>query len=210
MTTDAGTGRKRVAVLISGRGSNMTALIKAAQNPAFPAEIALVVSNKADAKGLETAEAAGIATRVVPYKGHADRDSHDAAIQDVLCDAGIEIVALAGYMRLLTPDFVQKWAGRMINIHPALLPSFKGLDTHRRALEAGVREHGCTVHFVTPAMDEGPIIAQTVVPVEPSDTEDTLAARVLAAEHATYPHALAMVARGDARMGDDGTVVFRS
>ncbi len=208
MSRNAATWRKRVAVLISGRGSNMTALVKAAQDPAYPAEIALVISNKADAKGLETAEAAGIATRVVPYKGHTSRDSHDAAIHDVLTQAGIEIVALAGYMRLLTPDFVEKWSGRMINIHPALLPAFKGLDTHRRALDAGVREHGCTVHFVTPGMDEGPIIAKTAVPVEPSDTEETLAARVLAAEHATYPKALAMVARGEARMGDDGKVVL--
>ena len=202
--------RKRVAVLISGRGSNMGALIQAAMDPAYPAEIALVISNKADAKGLETAAAADIDTRVVPYKGHKDRDSHDAAIHAVLKEAGIEIVALAGYMRLLSPGFVKKWAGKMINIHPALLPLFKGLDTHQRALDAGVRVHGCTVHFVTPDMDEGPIIAQAAVPVETSDTEETLAARVLTAEHATYPAALALLARGDVRMTSAGKAVFRS
>ena len=201
--------RKRVAVLISGRGSNMGALIQAAMDPAYPAEITLVISNKADAKGLETAAAAGIETRVVPYKGHKDRDSHDAAIHEVLKEAGIEIVALAGYMRLLTPAFVKKWAGKMINIHPALLPLFKGLDTHQRALDAGVRVHGCTVHFVTPDMDEGPIIAQSAVPVETGDTEETLAARVLTAEHATYPQALALLARGNVRMTSACKAVFR-
>ncbi|PHP68215.1 phosphoribosylglycinamide formyltransferase [Zhengella mangrovi] len=201
--------RKRTAVLISGRGSNMTALIQAAMDPSFPAEIALVISNKADAKGLETARKAGIATRVISYRDHGSREAHDAAIDAALREAGIEIVALAGYMRLLTPGFVRSWQGRMINIHPALLPLFKGLDTHNRALDAGVRVHGCTVHFVTPDMDEGPIIAQAAVPVKTGDTEDTLAARVLEAEHATYPEALAMVARGDVRMAGNGRAIFR-
>ncbi|MFP1631424.1 phosphoribosylglycinamide formyltransferase [Zhengella sp. ZM62] len=203
------TPRKRTAVLISGRGSNMTALIQASMDPAYPAEIVLVISNKADAKGLETARAAGIATQVIAYRDHGSREAHDAAIDAALRAAKIEIVALAGYMRLLTPDFVRAWQGRMINIHPALLPLFKGLDTHQRALDAGVRVHGCTVHFVTPDMDDGPIIAQTAVPVETGDTEETLAARVLDAEHATYPQALAMLARGDVRMGGGGKAVFR-
>ena len=202
--------RKRTAVLISGRGSNMTALIGAAMDPAFPAQIVLVVSNKADAKGLETARQAGIETRVIAYRDHGSRKAHDAAIDAALREAHVEIVALAGYMRLLTPDFVRAWQGRMINIHPALLPLFKGLDTHQRALDAGVRVHGCTVHFVTPDMDDGPIIAQAAVPVETGDTEETLAARVLEAEHATYPRALAMVARGEVRMGGDGKAIFRT
>ena len=189
-------GRRRVAVLISGRGSNMASLIEAAQDPAYPAEIVLVVSNRPDAGGLERARAAGIATAVVDHKGHPDRASFDAALDATLRQHGIEIVCLAGFMRILTPGFVESWAGRMLNIHPSLLPAFKGTDTHARALAAGVSKHGCTVHFVTPELDSGPIVAQAEVPVLPDDTEDALAARVLAQEHLLYPRALALVASG--------------
>jgi phosphoribosylglycinamide formyltransferase 1 len=189
--------RKRVAVLISGRGSNMAALIEAARDPAYPAEIALVLSNVPDAGGLETAKAAGIATEVVDHKQFGkDRAAFERAVQAALEKHGIEIVCLAGFMRILTGDFVGKWQGRMLNIHPALLPQFKGLDTHRRALEAKVKEHGATVHLVVPEMDSGPIILQEAVEVRPDDTEATLAARVLAAEHRIYPQALKMLAEG--------------
>lgn len=191
-------GRRRVAVLISGRGSNMASLIEAAQDPAYPAEIVLVVSNRREAGGLERARAAGIATAVVDHKGHPDRASFDAALDATLRQHGIEIVCLAGFMRILTPGFVESWAGRMLNIHPSLLPAFKGTDTHARALAAGVAKHGCTVHFVTPELDSGPIVAQAEVPVLPDDTEDALAARVLAQEHLLYPKALALVASGQA------------
>jgi len=190
--------RRRVAVLISGRGSNMASLIEAAQDPAYPAEIVLVVSNRPDAGGLERARAAGIATAVVDHKRHPDRVSFDAALDTTLREHAIEIVCLAGFMRILTPGFVESWAGRMLNIHPSLLPAFKGTDTHARALAAGVAKHGCTVHFVTPELDSGPIVAQAEVPVLPNDTEDTLAARVLAQEHLLYPRALALVASGEA------------
>ncbi len=198
--------RKRAAVLISGRGSNMAALIAAAIDPSYPAAISLVISNKADAPGLASAEAANIDTLVIPHGDYPDRMAHDAAIDRALVAAGIDIVCLAGYMRILTAAFVEKWRGRMINIHPSLLPSFKGLDTHARALAAGCRVHGVTVHFVTPEMDEGPIIAQEAVTVEIGDTEETLAARVLEAEHRIYPAALAMVARGEVRVGAGGAV----
>jgi len=191
-------GRRRVAVLISGRGSNMASLIEAAQDPAYPAEIVLVVSNRPEAGGLERARAAGIPTAVVDHKGHPDRASFDAALDATLRQHGIEIVCLAGFMRILTPGFVESWAGRMLNIHPSLLPAFKGTDTHARALAAGVARHGCTVHFVTPELDSGPIVAQAEVPVLPDDTEDALAARVLAQEHLLYPRALALVASGHA------------
>ena len=190
--------RRRVAVLISGRGSNMASLIEAAQDRAYPAQIVLVVSNRPDAGGLERARAAGIATAVVDHKGHPDRASFDAALDATLRQHAIEIVCLAGFMRILTPGFVESWAGRMLNIHPSLLPAFKGTDTHARALAAGVAKHGCTVHFVTPELDSGPIVAQAEVPVFPDDTEDALAARVLAQEHLLYPCALALVASGQA------------
>jgi phosphoribosylglycinamide formyltransferase 1 len=194
-------GRKRVAVLISGRGSNMAALIEAAEDPAYPAEITLVISNVPDAGGLETARAAGIATEVVDHKLFGkDRAAFEQALQAVLAKYQIEIVCLAGFMRILTADFVAQWQGRMLNIHPALLPQFKGLDTHRRALEAKVKEHGATVHFVVPEMDSGPIILQDAVEVRPDDTEATLAARVLAVEHRIYPQALRMVADGRCRL----------
>jgi len=187
--------RKRTAVLISGRGSNMTALIEAARDESYPAEIALVVSNRPDAGGLLRAAEAGIATAVVDHKTYGkDREAFERALQDVLLQHRIEVVCLAGFMRLLTAWFVGQWPNRMLNIHPALLPAFKGLDTHRRAIEAGVRDHGATVHFVVPEMDSGPIIAQGRVPVLPGDTEDELAKRVLAVEHRIYPLALNLVA----------------
>lgn len=189
--------KKRVAILISGRGSNMEALIRAARSPGFPAEIVLVLSNKAEAGGLVFAREAGIATAVVEHKAYGkDRAAFDAAMQDVLIAHQVEIVCLAGFMRLLTAGFCTHWLGRMINIHPALLPAFKGLDTHARALEAGVKLHGCTTHFVTPGMDEGPIILQAAVPVLDDDTEASLAARVLEQEHRIYPETLRLLASG--------------
>ncbi|MFC5583822.1 phosphoribosylglycinamide formyltransferase [Nitratireductor kimnyeongensis] len=199
--------RKKVAVLISGRGSNMAALIAAAIDPSFPAEIVGVLSNRADARGLDVAATHNIPTRVVSSRDYDGREAHDAAIHKALTEFKAEIVCLAGYMRLLTPDFVQKWKGRMINIHPALLPSFRGLDTHARALATGVRVHGCTVHFVTPEMDEGPIIAQAAVPVLTDDTEETLGERVLKVEHRLYPLSLRLLAEGRVRMSD-GVAVF--
>jgi phosphoribosylglycinamide formyltransferase-1 len=183
--------KRRVAILISGRGSNMAALIEAAAEADYPAEIALVIANRADAPGLEHARACGIPTRVVPHQTFGrDRAAHEQAIDAALTDQGIEIVCLAGYMRLLTPFFVNRWAGRILNIHPSLLPAYPGLDTHARAIAAGERVHGCTVHLVTTAMDQGPILAQASVKVLPDDTADSLAARVLAREHEIYPAAL--------------------
>jgi phosphoribosylglycinamide formyltransferase-1 len=175
----------------------MGALIAAANDPAYPAEIALVVSNRPDAAGLEGAHAAGIATAVVDHtKFKGDRAAFEHALQAVLSDHRIDIVCLAGFMRMLTPQFVAQWDGRMINIHPSLLPAFKGLDTHARALAAGATMHGATVHFVVAEMDSGPILAQACVPVHPGDTAEALAARVLAAEHELYPHALRLLAEG--------------
>lgn len=191
------TARRRVAILISGRGSNMAALIAAARAPDYPAEIALVLSNKAGVAGLARAEAAGIPTATVesrPFRG--DRAAFEAAMEDVFAVHGIELLVTAGFMRILTGDFIRRWAGRMINIHPSLLPAFPGLDTHARALAAGVRFHGCTVHLVTEGVDEGPIIIQAAIPVLPGDTEDTLAARVLAEEHRILPAALGWLAAG--------------
>ncbi|WP_439814195.1 phosphoribosylglycinamide formyltransferase [Zavarzinia sp. CC-PAN008] len=195
--------RVRTACLISGRGSNMAALIDAAQAPGFPAEIALVLSNKADAGGLETASRAGIATGVISHRDYPDRAAFDAALDAALRAAGVELICLAGFMRLLTAEFVTAWSGRMINIHPSLLPAFKGLHVHERALEAQVRLTGCTVHFVTPGMDEGPPIVQAAVPVLPGDDAASLAARVLKAEHRAYPLGLRLVAEGRARLVDD-------
>jgi phosphoribosylglycinamide formyltransferase-1 len=195
--------KRRVAILISGRGSNMTALITAAQAPAYPAEIALVLSNRPDAQGIAAARAAGIATAIVDHTRFGqDREAFEAALEHELQARRIDIVCLAGFMRLLTPGLVSRWEGRMLNVHPALLPSFKGLDTHARALAAGVKVHGATVHFVTPEMDSGPIIAQGEVAVRDDDTADMLAARVLAIEHEIYPRALRLVAEGRARIVD--------
>lgn len=192
--------RKRVAVLISGRGSNMTALIESARAKDYPAEIALVVSNRADAAGLVRAREAGIATAVVDHRPFGDdREAFEHALDDGLRRNRIEIVCLAGFMRLLTPWFIARWSGRILNIHPALLPDFKGLHTHRRALQAGVKHHGATVHFVVEETDAGPIICQQSVPVLEGDTEETLAARVLETEHRIYPEALRLVAEGRAK-----------
>ena len=189
--------KKRVAVLISGRGSNMTALIEAAKPDDYPAAIVVVISNRPDAAGLERARAEGIATALVDHRPFGDdREAFESALDAELHRHRIDLVCLAGFMRLFTPSFVERWRGRMLNIHPALLPQFKGLHTHRRALAAGVREHGATVHFVVPEMDAGPIIAQDAVPVLEGDTEDSLARRVLAVEHRLYPQALRLVAEG--------------
>jgi len=193
--------KKRVGILISGRGSNMAALIEAAKAPGYPAEIVLVLSNKADAGGLATAAANGIATAIIEHKTFGkDREAFDAAMQSELQRHEVEIVCLAGFMRILTAGFCEAWMGRMINIHPALLPSFKGLDTHARALESGVKLHGCTTHFVTPGMDEGPIILQAAVPVLDDDTEARLGTRVLAEEHRIYPETLRLLASGALRI----------
>lgn len=192
--------RHRTAILISGRGSNMTALIEAAQTPDFPAEIALVLSNRANAPGLGHAERAGIETAVITSKDAPSREVFDQAVHARLEQSGIELVCLAGFMRVLTAGFVESWRDRLINIHPSLLPLFPGLDTHFRALEAGVRVHGCTVHFVRAEVDSGPIIAQAAVPVLSADTIETLAARVLAAEHQIYPLALSLVASGNTQV----------
>jgi phosphoribosylglycinamide formyltransferase-1 len=185
----------RTALLISGRGSNMAAILAAARDPDYPARPVLVLSNKPDAKGLETAQAEGVATAVVESR-RRPREEFEAELQSVLEAHGVELVVLAGFLRVLTEPFVRGWEGRIINIHPSLLPSFKGLDTHARALEAGVALHGCTVHWVAPGVDEGPILAQAAVPVLPEDTEAALAARVLAQEHILYPAVLAAVAGG--------------
>jgi len=199
--------RKRVAILISGRGANMGALIAAAKEPGYPAEIALVLSNRPEAGGLRRAGAEGIATAVVDHTGFGkDREAFERAVQAHLESHGIDIVCLAGFMRLFTSSFVSRWSGRMINVHPALLPSFKGLHTHERALAAGVKIHGATVHFVVPEVDSGPIIAQAAVPVLDGDTPDALAARVLAAELRLYPLALGLVAGGKSSFASHGTV----
>jgi phosphoribosylglycinamide formyltransferase-1 len=193
--------RKRVAVLISGRGSNMQALIEAAKAPDYPAEIWLVVSNRPDAAGLDYARHSGIATTIVDHTTFgADREAFERALQGVLEGAHIDLICLAGFMRLLTPWFVGRWDGRMLNIHPALLPALKGLDTHRRALEAGLKIHGATVHFVVPEMDSGPIVAQGAIAIAEDDTEEKLSARVLAVEHRIYPLALRLVAEGRVRV----------
>jgi phosphoribosylglycinamide formyltransferase 1 len=197
------TGRRRAAILISGRGSNMAALVAAAQAPDYPAEVALVLSNRPGAVGLALAQAAGIATARVDHTAFGrDREAFERALQAELEAQRIEIVCLAGFMRLLSPWFVTRWQGRMINIHPALLPAFKGLDTHARALAAGVKVHGASVHFVVPEMDSGPIIAQGAIAVREQDTAETLAARVLAVEHEIYPMALRLLAEGRVHIAD--------
>jgi phosphoribosylglycinamide formyltransferase 1 len=201
--------KQRVGILISGRGSNMAALIAAARDPAYPAEIVLVVSNRPDAAGLGLARDAGVAVRAIDHRGFGgDRAAHEQEIDAALREAGVEIVCLAGYMRLLTPRLIDAWQGRMLNIHPSLLPAFPGLDTHARALAAGVKLHGCTVHLVTQAMDEGPILAQAAVPVLPGDTAEGLAARVLAQEHVIYPLALRLFASGGVGVAPPGGAVL--
>lgn len=199
--------KKRVAILISGRGSNMVALIEAARAPDYPAQIVLVLSNRPAAGGLACAREAGIPARAVDHTAYPDRAAFDAALDAELRAAAIDLVALAGFMRVLTPGFVAAWAGRMINIHPSLLPLFRGTHTHAQALAAGVRLHGCSVHYVVPELDAGPIIAQAAVPVREGDDPHGLAARVLVQEHRLYPAALALVASGRAPL-IDGRVVL--
>ena len=190
----------KLAVLISGRGSNLQALIEAASTTAFPAEIVCVISNNAGAGGLERAAAAGLSTAVVPHRDYPDRESFESSLSEEIRSSGAELVALAGFMRLLTATFVEEWSNQLINIHPSLLPAFKGLHTHERALEAGVRYTGCTVHYVRPEMDEGPIIVQAAVPVLPGDDAKTLAARVLEQEHVIYPLAVRLIAENRVRV----------
>ena len=192
--------KTRCVVLISGRGSNLSAILQAAQAPDYPAMIAGVVSNKADAPGLQLARDAGIPVSVVPNADYPDRASYDQALQAAVDAYAPDLVVLAGFMRILTPEFVAHYAGRMINIHPSLLPSFTGLHTHQRALDAGARLHGCTVHFVTAALDHGPIVAQAAVPVHDDDNAATLAARVLTVEHQLYPLAVRWFAEGRLRI----------
>jgi len=190
----------RAAILISGRGSNMESLIDAARAPDFPAEIALVLSNRPDAPGLARAKALGVATAAVDHKIYAGREEFERSLQQLLEIHRIGFICLAGFMRLFTPWFINQWRGRMLNIHPALLPAYKGLHTHERALADGVKIHGCTVHFVVPEMDEGPIVAQAAVPVLDDDTPETLGRRVLTQEHVIYPMALRLVASGQVRV----------
>lgn len=190
----------RAAILISGRGSNMESLIDAARAPDFPAEIALVLSNRPDAPGLARAKALGVATAAVDHKIYAGREEFERSLQQLLEIHRIGFICLAGFMRLFTPWFINQWRGRMLNIHPALLPAYKGLHTHERALADGVKIHGCTVHFVVPEMDEGPIVAQAAVPVLDDDTPETLGRRVLTQEHVIYPMALRLVASGAVRV----------
>jgi phosphoribosylglycinamide formyltransferase-1 len=200
---------KNIVILISGRGSNMEAVVRAAQLEGWPATIAAVISNRPDAAGLAFAQAQGIPTAVVPSKEFGSREAFDAALQQEIDRHSPDLVVLAGFMRILTPAFVEHYAGRMLNIHPSLLPAFPGLATHRQALKGGVMEHGATVHFVTAELDHGPVVAQARVPVLPGDTEDLLAARVLAEEHKLYPYAVRLfvedrlsIEHGDVRILD--------
>ncbi len=199
--------KKRVAVLASGRGSNLQSLLDACADPAFPAAVKLVIVNVPGAGATDRARDARVPVEVINHREFASRDLFDAAVDTALHAARIDLVCLAGFMRLLTPGFTRAWEGRLLNIHPSLLPEFPGLHTHRRALEAKVQYHGCTIHFVTPELDAGPTIIQQAVPVMEGDDEDKLAARVLEAEHRLYPAALKLVAEGRARMVDGKTVI---
>lgn len=198
----------KVGILISGRGSNMAALIRAAQAADYPAEVACVISNRADAPGLKIAADAGIATAVVSHRGHADRETFDRALSAELERHGVELVVLAGFMRIFSPWFPVRWADRVINVHPSLLPCFKGLHVQQQALDAGVRLSGCTVHFVIPDLDAGPIIAQAAVPVLAGDTEETLSARILRQEHRLYPLVVRWFAEGRVAVAE-GRVAVR-
>jgi phosphoribosylglycinamide formyltransferase-1 len=191
--------RYKIAVLISGRGSNMAALIDACRDETYPAEVALVLSNRADAPGLEIAKAAGIPAQVIEHGEFESREAFDAAMTEALAASGVRLICLAGFMRLLSAEFCQRWRDSVINVHPSLLPAFKGLHVHERMLESGVRIAGCTVHFVRPAMDEGPILVQAAVPIAADDTPGTLAARILVQEHRIYPLAVRLIAEGRAR-----------
>lgn len=205
MTTGAKSPRN-VAILISGRGSNMAALLKGCGRKDHPARIAMVVSNRPGAAGLDHARRAGLKTITIDHKAYQDDAAFENALDATLETAGIDLVCLAGFMRLLSPAFTQRWQGRVLNIHPSLLPSFKGLNVHQRVVDAGVRITGCTVHLVTAEMDAGPILAQAAVPVHPGDTAESVAERVLAAEHRCYTHALALYASGQLRL-DNGKIV---
>ncbi|GAB3459378.1 phosphoribosylglycinamide formyltransferase [Massilia terrae] len=198
---------KNIVILISGRGSNMEAVVRACAAEQWPARVAAVISNKADAKGLEFAKAHGIPTAVVSNKDYPTRDAFDAALQQVIDGFAPDLVVLAGFMRILTATFVEHYAGRLLNIHPSLLPLFPGLDTHRQALDAGVLEHGATVHFVTAQLDHGPVVAQARIDVRPGDTPDTLAARLLSEEHKLYPYAVRLFVEDRLSIVDDGVVI---
>lgn len=200
--------KKRIGVLISGTGSNMKVLAQACQIDEYPAEVCLVVSDKRDVKGLETAREMGINAVAFPRKDYASKTDHEAAILAALDEADLDFICLAGYMRILSGEFIKKWSGKLINIHPSLLPLFPGLHTHDRAIAAGCKVHGCTVHFVTEGMDEGPIIAQAVVPIVPNDTADSLAGRVLKTEHILYQRALKQLASEQVRMTQDEKTEF--
>jgi phosphoribosylglycinamide formyltransferase-1 len=197
---------KRIVILISGRGSNMQAMLKVAAAERWPAQIAAVISNQPTAAGLDVARAAGIATSAVNHRDYPDREQFDAALAELIDQHSPDLIVLAGFMRILTPGFVNRYFGRLINIHPSLLPSFPGLHTHQQAIDAGVKVHGATVHFVTAELDHGPIIAQAAVPVLDDDTEDTLAARVLEQEHRIYPQAVRDLMSGTLKLVD-GRVV---
>lgn len=199
--------RLTLGVLISGRGSNLQALIDACADPDFPADIGLVISNRPQAKGLERAQAAGIETLVIDHKAYDSRAAFDAALNDALTGRGIDLICLAGFMRLLDSDFCNQWRNRVINIHPSLLPAFKGLHVHERVLEAGVRLTGCTVHVLRPEMDSGPVLVQAAVPVLADDDAERLAARVLEAEHRIYPLAVRLLAEGRVRIDGDRAVI---
>lgn len=201
--------KPRVAVFISGSGSNLQALIDAAATPDYPAQVALVLSNNADAFGLERARRAGIPTTVIDHRDYDTREVYDTMLQAALAEHRIDLICLAGFMRILTAGFVQSWRGSILNIHPSLLPSYRGLHTHARALADGVRIAGCSVHFVVPELDAGPLVIQAAVPVFPHDSEATLAARVLQQEHVIYPRALRWLAEGSIRLTESGRVDFR-
>jgi phosphoribosylglycinamide formyltransferase 1 len=199
--------RKRVGILISGRGSNMSALIEAAAAKDYPAEIVLVVSNRPDAKGLQVAKSKNVPTAIVDHKKFASRDAFETELEKELAAAKVEILCLAGFMRVLADRFVKRWQGRILNIHPSLLPAFKGTDTHKRALEAGVKNHGATVHFVVSELDSGPIVMQAEVPVLAADDPETLAARVINVEHRIYPKALRLLAEGKLKIVGEKVII---
>lgn len=207
MAERKGDAKLKLGVLISGRGSNLQALIDASASPDYPAEIALVISNVPDAKGLERCQQPNIATAVIDHKDFDDPESFEAELDKSLRAQGVDLVCLAGFMRLFTDAFVKRWRDRLINIHPSLLPAFKGLNVHERAVEAGVRIAGCTVHYVRPAMDDGPIIVQAAVPVHPGDDADTLAARILGQEHRIYPLAISLIAAGRVRVAGERVLI---
>jgi phosphoribosylglycinamide formyltransferase-1 len=200
--------KRRLGILISGRGSNMMALVAAARAPNYPAEVAAIISNRPEAAGLAWARAEGLPATLIDHKAYASREAFDAALDQVLVKSNVELIALAGFMRIETPAFVRKWQGRQLNIHPSLLPAFKGLNPQAQALHAGVKISGCTVHFVTEDLDAGPIIAQAAVPVCEGDSPESLAARILVAEHKLYPEAVALVAAGRTRLCDGRVAVL--